>query len=137
HEWAASLTTRAGTLQLGTVVPPALLSGTTSAPEANRPALTAWRSAAGAVLSGERAGLGSARLYDALSLLLAAHEQAFVYSAGRELNTGQLRSALYDGMAGAGTIPSAAGTYRRAPRNWALAVPEGIPPRTGAGGRVV
>lgn len=137
HEWAASLTTRAGPLQLGTVVPPALLSGTTSAPEANRPALTAWRSAAGAVLSGERAGLGSARLYDALSLLLAAHEQAFVYSAGRELNTGQLRSALYDGLAGAGTIPSAAGTYRLSPRSWSLALPEGLLPATVRGGRFI
>lgn len=127
----------AGPLTLETVAPPALLTGATSAPATNQAAVSAWRSAeaGGLSLPGSGRSLEGALLNDAVRLVLAAFEQAFVYSSGLDLTTTQLRSALYDGLAGAGTLPLAAGTYRLSSRSWSLALPEGLIPAGAGSGR--
>lgn len=135
HEWAAAAGRPPGAMTPETVVPPALFTGSPSIPAANQAAVAAWRATGAAGLTGTERSLPGALLNDAVRLVLAAFEQAYVYSSSLDLSTQQLRSALYDGLAGAGTQPLAAGTYRLSGRSWSLALPEGLIPASAGSGR--
>lgn len=116
-------------------VPPAAVSGGLPAGSGNQLALSAWRVASGAALTGTRASVSGALLYDALQLSLRAFEQALVYGASLELSDAQVRSALYDGLVGSGTSELAAGTYRYSAASPHLAQPSGLIYSSGVGGR--
>lgn len=119
------------------VVPPAAVTGSLPAAAAgNQTALSSFRVSAGLALSG--AGTGSvtaALLSDALQLALRAYEQALVYGAQLSLTPAQARSAVHDGLVGAGTVPLAAGTYRYLATSASLAQPDGQIPVSGRNGR--
>lgn len=131
-------TALAGTSGLGELefaVPPALITGGLPASSFNQQAVSAWRVASGAALTGSDASLQGALLYDALQLGLAAYEQALVYGANLSLSNAQIRSALHDGLVGSGTNALAAGSYRYTSASASLAQPAGLIFASGRNGR--
>lgn len=132
---AANLAQGSGMGALEFAVPPALITGGLPASSANQQAVSNWRIAAGAVLSGADTSLQGALLYDALQLSLSAYEQALVYGANLSLSSAQIRSALHDGLVGTGTSALAAGTYRYTSTSASLAQPQGLVFASGRNGR--
>mgnify|MGYP001226700211 CR=1 FL=1 len=122
--------------QLQFVVPPVLLATGGGADPRNHAAVSSYRAAASGGLVGGGTGLEGALVHDALSLVLAAFEQALAYGVSPQ-NTAQFRQAVADGLLSAGTVPLAAGTYRFDGERGALAQPAGLIPASGRGGRFV
>ncbi len=132
---AGALAAQAGIGPLEFVVPPAVVTGGLPTGSGNQAAVSAWRVASGAALSGSASSLDGALLYDALQLSQQAFEQALVYGASLQLSSPQVRSALYDGLVGSGTSELAAGTYRYSAADAHLAQPAGLIYSSGVGGR--
>ncbi len=122
--------------QLQFVVPPVLLATGAGTDPRNHAAVSSYRAAAGGGLAGGGTGLEGALVHDALSLVLAAFEQALAYGVSPQ-NTAQFRQAVADGLISAGSVPLAAGTYRFDGERSALAQPSGLVAASGRGSRFV
>lgn len=132
---AAALAQDFGVGELHFVVPPVMVTGSLPDGYANQPEVSSYRVAASPGLQGgSSTGLAGALVYDALNLLLAAHEQALAYGVS-PASTEHYRQALFDGLVSSGSRPLAAGTYRFDGVNPSLALPSGLVPAVGRGGR--